>query len=638
MTATLQDFVAANASALRDRAAAVLRPLHVPDRDPDDPSLATLLRPPLGPQADLVTAALKALRRQRDVTLATEMGTGKTFCALAVCHGRRARRVLVACPPHLARKWEREILATVPGAAVTVMAGGRQWLSFATESDRERTDRPTHRSQESGLHGCGSLESAVRVRKGIPGLGPEPGRQDRRPEELGLPEDARGGPEGPAATPAFFVAPHTSLKLPRRGGITPAKLFGKRLRKYFDVLVLDESHQLKAAATRAGRAAHHLIAAAKKVVLLTGTLTAGRAGDLFPTLFRLVPGRLKALGYGHQNARAFAERYGRVETTVRTHRQPGRPRDRTRRRARERPGVLPGLFGEVLADRVLFLPLRDLGVRLPAHDERAVAVALPDAMRAAYDRLAAAVLAAVGDLSRAGRGRDALAFLAPAAEALLTWPDDPTYCEPLRAGSRVVCRPDDLDPGDALLPKEARLREDVEAELREGRQVWVFVTRDRVRRRLEKALADLAPAVLTAAVPTGDREAWVRRHGPAARVVLSHPKLVETGLELFGDGEGGAYNFCSLFWYGTGYELNTLRQASARHWRIRQTRECRTRYYVYAGTAQEVALRLMGKKLAAAKLLEGRLDGGGLLDLDDDGRLDLAVLREMAEALHAGAA
>jgi hypothetical protein len=49
-------------------------------------------------------------------------------------------------------------------------------------------------------------------------------------------------------------------------------------------------------------------------------------------------------------------------------------------------------------------------------------------------------------------------------------------------------------------------------------------------------------------------------------VVVCHPKLVETGLDLLA--------FPTLYFYETGYSLHTLRQASRRSWRIGQRHRC----------------------------------------------------------------
>jgi hypothetical protein len=72
-------------------------------------------------------------------------------------------------------------------------------------------------------------------------------------------------------------------------------------------------------------------------------------------------------------------------------------------------------------------------------------------------------------------------------------------------------------------------------------------------------------ATLRASVPTHKREAWYReqlRRG--VDVALCHPKIVETGLDLF--------EFPAILFHETGYSLHTLRQASRRSWRIGQRR------------------------------------------------------------------
>jgi superfamily II DNA or RNA helicase len=40
---------------------------------------------------------------------------GKTTVAAAVAAGRKARRTIVLCPPHLVDKWQREFKAVWPG-------------------------------------------------------------------------------------------------------------------------------------------------------------------------------------------------------------------------------------------------------------------------------------------------------------------------------------------------------------------------------------------------------------------------------------------------------------------------------------------------------------------------------------------
>ena len=83
--------------------------------------LRRLRRRPLGAQGDAIRAVALSLQRHRGTNLVGEMGTGKTTIAAAAAHLAGFRRVLVLCPPHLVRKWQREVLATVPGAGAAIV-------------------------------------------------------------------------------------------------------------------------------------------------------------------------------------------------------------------------------------------------------------------------------------------------------------------------------------------------------------------------------------------------------------------------------------------------------------------------------------------------------------------------------------
>ena len=107
---------------------------------------------------------------------------------------------------------------------------------------------------------------------------------------------------------------------------------------------------------------------------------------------------------------------------------------------------------------------------------------------------------------------------------------------------------------------------DVKEELRQGRRCQVYATytgEKDVTLRLEAVLRQegIRVAVLRSSVATDKREDWYERQLKAGvQVVICHPKLVETGLDLLA--------FPTLYFYETGYSLHTLRQASRRSWRI----------------------------------------------------------------------
>lgn len=141
-----------------------------------------------------------------------------------------------------------------------------------------------------------------------------------------------------------------------------------------------------------------------------------------------------------------------------------------------------------------------------------------------------------------------------------------------------VARPEEL-AREAVYAKEQALVDDVRQELRQGRRCQVYATftgEKDVNGRLEKILsaAGFRVAVLRSSVPTQKREEWYERQLECGvEVVVCHPKLVETGLDLLA--------FPILYFYQTGYSLHTLRQASRRLWRIGQKYPVRVKFLTY---------------------------------------------------------
>jgi hypothetical protein len=180
----------------------------------------------------------------------------------------------------------------------------------------------------------------------------------------------------------------------------------------------------------------------------------------------------------------------------------------------------------------------------------------------------------------------------------------------------------------------------VRSEEGRGRKVWVYVQythKHDVESRLEKLLTDAGfqVGVLRSSVTLAHREEWIAKHAPKLDVVISHPRLVETGLDLFD--KGGRHNFPTLWFYETGYNLFTLRQASRRSWRIGQREPCRIVYFHYENTMQERAMALMGRKLTAAQALEGVFSSEGLVAMaGEDANVEIALARSLVNRMDEG--
>jgi hypothetical protein len=298
---------------------------------------------------------------------------------------------------------------------------------------------------------------------------------------------------------------------------------------------------------------------------------------------------------------------------------------------KQKPGASPSLFGEFLMNLCAFVFLEDIAGKLPPYEEKLVSVPMDPEMQEAYSDLEQDIKSC---LMENRRNRSVISKM---LNTLLLYPDHPFGLGTIYGKRRdqdrhwetfVIATPRDL-PDDRLYSKERRLIEIVKAELAQGRLCHVFAvytkTHD-VTARISEVLsrAGIGTAVLKASVPTTQREAWyARKVAEGVQVVISHPKLVETGLDLL--------DFPTLIFYETGYSLHTLRQASRRSWRIGQDRPVRVSFLCQEGTMQTKCLRLMGKKLLVALTIEGKFAAEGLHDIEDDDDMLSAMARELVE-------
>ncbi len=114
--------------------------------------------------------------------------------------------------------------------------------------------------------------------------------------------------------------------------------------------------------------------------------------------------------------------------------------------------------------------------------------------------------------------------------------------------------------------------------------------------------------------------------------MISHPQLVQTGLDFFGKKPGG-HNFNAIAFYETGYNPFTMQQAARRAWRIGQSKDCRVYYLQYRDTMQQRAMALMARKMAAMMALDGRLSVEGLAGMADDESTAMTLARSISDAI-----
>ena len=609
-------------------------------------TLPQLLRSPLGAQADAIRAAALSLDTHRGTTVVGEMGTGKTFIAASAAHMAGFRRVLVLCPPHLTRKWKREVEETVPDARAVIVASitdlERLRLSHGTGPlfvvmSRERAklsyrwlpavierwatvDGRLVRDEETlepfRVPCCPDCFVPIVDKDGLPLTLKDLGRRKRSCDECGT---------------ALWQADHSG---PKRYPL--ADYVKHHLRGFFDLLVSDEVHEYKGRGSAQGIAAGILADACGKSLSLSGTLMGGYSSTLFHLLYRFSPEIRTEFGRGEESR--WIERYGFVEHTIGRDDGESLEDGRTSRRRkyrkviRERPGLAPAALFHLIGASI-FLRLSDVASGLPPYEERVLLSSMDTeedatgfSQRSAYDSVFETLRAALTEALTKGSKR----LLATYLQTLLAYPDGCTRGETVfdpESGEVLIQVPPLSE--EKLYPKEQALVDLVAAERLQGRRVLVYATHTGTRditRRMEEFLSrhGFTVAVMKAdAVAPERREAWVaQRVEEGVDVLVCHPRLVQTGLDLV--------EFPTICWYETDYSVYTMRQASRRSWRIGQTEPVQVVFMAYRNTLQADALQLVAKKLQSSLAVEGELPEDGLAAYGDDGDdLMLALARKI---------
>ena len=657
----LGEFIDTYRDAITERVIASYPPIYSPATD--SRPMPRLLRSPLGAQEDAIRGAALSLNSQRGTTVVGEMGTGKTFIGTAAAHLAGFRRVLVLCPPHLTRKWKREIEETIPtaravivssitdleqlqrvstvGPLYAVMSRERAKLSYRWRpstierlavSDGKLARDPASSAGQAKETGepirvpcCPDCFAQIVDRHGVPLAETALKRRKLRCSECGaaLWQADRTGPK------RFPLADYVKL----------------RMRGFFELLIADEVHEYKGRGSAQGVAAGVLADVCGKSLSLSGTLMGGYSSTLFHLLYRFSPDIRSEFGRTEESR--WIQRYGFLEQSIGKSDDDDAADGRSSKRrsyrkvVRERPGLAPSALFHLIGNTV-FLRLADVASGLPSYQEQVMLSSLdsePDpkakspegvaySQRSAYADLEVTMRAALKSALSQGSKRLLAAYL----QSLLAYPDGctrgETVLDPASDEENILVQLPPLTE-DKLYPKEEALIDLVAQERMAGRRVLVYATHTGTRDITGRMQAFLTKHGFRSAVMKADavapdkREAWVAMQvEQGIDVLICHPRLVQTGLDLI--------DFPTICWFETDYSVYTMRQASRRSWRIGQTRPVKVVFMAYRKTLQADALKLVAQKLQSSLAVEGELPDDGLAAYGDDGDdLMLALARKL---------
>jgi len=392
----------------------------------------------------------------------------------------------------------------------------------------------------------------------------------------------------------------------------------KKTKKYFDLMIQDEIHEVRAQDSGRGASFAEMVTAAKATLGLTGTVTNGKSSSIKEILWRTDARSLIDEGFNHQTSSiTWAERYGvleRVETVSETDTGVITKQKRTKKQPKEKPGIAPELTANFLLDRSAFVELGDLGLPLVGFNEKPIFIDMDEDHAEQYEFFHNTLHEKCRQVSAATGGKSVGAW-AKFNPATIMYADRPDL------GATVVFNkesdnPDVIGapafPENYYIAKERKLVEWVQSELSENRGVVIYcnyTSHYASQRRLHKVLKDhgIHSEVLESSTSPEKRIDWFNKQEKlGTKVIICNMRLVQVGLDLL--------PWPSIGYYQLNEDINIVRQSSRRGFRIGQHRECRIRYFITNGTSQVTQFKRCMAKRGHAMMVEGRIDKSELAE------------------------
>jgi SNF2 family DNA or RNA helicase len=623
----MTDYLGTYGNELADRIKQNAEPLFSPGNQWNN-RLYALKKKPYQAQGDAIMGLSKLLQETNSAIVVGEMGCGKSLIGASVPYvyenGGKPSRSLIMCPGHLVKKWQREVLETIPDSKARIISKLGDVITLDKYKEPEVPEyvivskdqaklgyawKPAVISRGDRYH-CPDCNEQILDRGGIPVQSDYFTRNRRICTEC----------DG-----ALWQADNTRI---RRYPLS--EYIKKNLKGYFDLFIADEVHELKGGSTAQGNSFGALSGAANKTLALTGTLLGGYADDIFYVLFRMSPQSIKEENINYNEISKWMARYGVLERITRSY-----PVDnvlskgkRSNTTIKRKSGISPMIFSRHLLDKCAFINLEDISADLPPISEDVVRIQMDDELQEGYGDLEARLSSAV----KSALTKGSKALLGTYLNTLLAYPDRPFGNEPVvyPGTNEVIAVPQNL-PEDRIYNKEKELIDLVKKEVSQNRKVFTYCQYTGVKditSRLQELFYNegIEADVLRYTVKPEKREEWINdRVKSGVQVVIANPKLVQTGLDL--------YDFPAMIFYQTGYSIFNLRQASRRSWRIGQDKDVKIRYLFYGDTLQEKAMQLMGSKLKASLAIEGKFSEEGLLAMTAGEAMTTAMAKALAEGL-----
>ena len=331
----------------------------------------------------------------------------------------------------------------------------------------------------------------------------------------------------------------------------------------------------------------------------------GYVSSMYYLLYRLLPASMKREGFSYEDEAEFNRIYGVNSTTC--------VMDGTTVRKRSSkllPGISSLVFTKFLLNNTVFVSLEDMTEGLPNYTEIPYSIEM-DPTTATYYRSYEQFMRRMAGSSNQNDRK----FIRQYCRRMLTLPDA-LHCleDEFDDEGRVLFAAPNVD--EFTNNKDLALLDIINAKATAGEKILVYYNDvgttnlgDHIRLLINSY--GYKAAELKANIKAEKREEYINKQIKAGLdVLICNPSLVETGLNLL--------DFTTIIFYQLGYNLNTMRQASRRSWRLSQDKDIAVYFLYYTDTTQEATLSLMATKLHAAQSMEGKFSAEGLRAMSDN--------------------
>lgn len=567
---------------------------------------------PYDGQVPIIQGGVETLKRKhnRFVYLAARQGTGKTLMSIKMNHvyqfskGNYDYKTLIIAPATTLIQWKEELeKCIVDDIDIIIIKDTNQFIRYYNNTKLE-VDMPTYylvgketfKLSHQVKHGVNIAKREVKAKQingrfgweetvtktidvcicpdcGIPLKNPLRKTKDVFFTEKDFDKPKKSNYKCSNCGSVLFQAAYNKTKK------TSLADFIQRRNIKFDSLILDEIHEANNFNSIIGKTTRDIMKQAKKIILLSGTISNGYASSIYNILFSLMPNKLKK--YGVFDKDKFVKTYGTLLGTQKIKDSDLYKSSRIEVRdssMKEVEGINPIVYTQFFASNFIFAELEDIKKDLPELKEYYVDVKMTDEMIANERKLRDDIEAA--NAYSASFYNDSV---------VKHYTNNPFYWKEIpfifKEGSEkydTYVQPINIE--EQVLPKEKKLIEICKNEKKNGRKTWVyidFVTRGKyvvnglpLQDRLAKLLevSGLKVFVLRSTVKPIDRKEVIEKNKDKYDVFISHPKLVSVGVNL---------QFCANYvFYSPSYHVNTVRQSKLRGRRVNAS-EVNHIYHLY---------------------------------------------------------